>query len=417
MDEWDNLAVELKEGDSLISAPDLDHISFGSNSKPIFGNDVGSIAVTHQLAQMLSSSTKENRISPCQKRVALRLEQRRVYGVAKALLMCFSWGQTPSPIPPDYLKSMGMTWCMDVVEGTEVCEDREVWRTTSDRDLNLVLPVIASLVYCERYMLDHAATEVSIHLINETPASGAQLANALVVLSSATEDREIQLALGTEPNTNFRPLVLMEVLTRSGHGMFLPALRLNLDLCLDVLDAQGEGLLLRLLPPHVGRLHQQVQTIELVLVLILIWRCGRRSLLLVGVLAALFLMDLLRHHLVVQGRAPVAAFRAVVAATATHNDATPGLGGGRRWFLLAWGTAALVLRAILLLVVVVASQTTAPAPTHRSWGLATKLLTPAGDGEVLGVMTLAADHLRQDAPPSVDKPVAHLKTQSNTSDI
>nr|CAD7265020.1 unnamed protein product [Timema shepardi] len=148
-DEWDNLAVELKEGDSLISAPDLDHISFGSNSKPIFGNDVGSIAVTHH---------------------------------------------------------------------------------TSDRDLNLVLPVIASLVYCERYMLDHAATEVSIHLINETPASGAQLANALVVLSSATEDREIQLALGTEPNTNFRPLVLMEVLTRSGHGMFLPALRLNLDL-------------------------------------------------------------------------------------------------------------------------------------------------------------------------------------------
>nr|CAD7449082.1 unnamed protein product [Timema bartmani]CAD7459458.1 unnamed protein product [Timema tahoe] len=73
--EWDNLAEELKEGDSLISAPDLDHISFGSNSKPIFGNDVGSITVTHQLAQMLSSSTKENRISPGQKRVALSLKR------------------------------------------------------------------------------------------------------------------------------------------------------------------------------------------------------------------------------------------------------------------------------------------------------------------------------------------------------
>nr|CAD7605048.1 unnamed protein product [Timema genevievae] len=59
--EWDNLAEELKEGDSLISAPDLDHISFRSNSKPIFRNDLANAPVV--LSQTTEDGEIEVRIS------------------------------------------------------------------------------------------------------------------------------------------------------------------------------------------------------------------------------------------------------------------------------------------------------------------------------------------------------------------
>nr|CAD7585553.1 unnamed protein product [Timema genevievae] len=59
-----------------------------------------------------------------------------------------------------------------------------------DLDLNSDLPVIGDLVICENDVLDHVANEAGL-----LPASVAELANALIVLSPTAEDGEIEVRI------------------------------------------------------------------------------------------------------------------------------------------------------------------------------------------------------------------------------
>nr|CAD7439514.1 unnamed protein product [Timema bartmani] len=80
-----------------------------------------------------------------------------------------------------------------------------------DRDSNLDLPVIGSLIYCESSALDHAATKADTvnrdgeplkfgqnFLLSPVETITEKLANAPVVLSQTFEDEEIEVRISVE---------------------------------------------------------------------------------------------------------------------------------------------------------------------------------------------------------------------------